>query len=169
MTNYTVYVRSWLLWAIAFVAFSLVGLFFAVIPETFIEVTEWITFILWVVATFFAYPAAQVASRARLNVEIDTDKLILTTTRRNIFIPDTDRIITYRSITNIAIEEYLSGGCYLCITTADGKKTRLLRREHILTTNHSFMKMCILLIKAVETYKATVQKDVAVVSDVIEP
>lgn len=151
MTNYKVYIRSWLLWAVAFVAYSFIGLVIAVLTGE--AIGDWFIFFLWLALMVVAHVAAQVTASMRMQATIEDDKLVLMTTRGNIFLPDKELLIPLSNLKEVSLKEYYVGGMYLHLVTKDGHIRSLMRKEHLLSENDSFLELCVALKNAVAQHE----------------
>ena len=145
MTNYKVYIRSWLLWAVAFGVYSFIGLVLAVLIGEAVNDNNWVIFFLWVGLTFVAHIAAQGTASIRMQATIEDDRLVLMTTHSNFFLPDKDLIIPTGNLKEVSLREYYLGGAYLYLFTTDGHIRSLMRKEHLLSKNDSFLELCVAL------------------------
>ncbi len=151
MTNYKVYIRSWLLWAVAFVAYSFIGLVIAVLTGE--AIGDWFIFFLWLALMVVAHIAAQGTASMRMQATIEDDKLVLMTTHSNFFLPDKDLIIPISNLKEVSLKEYYVGGVYLHLVTRDGHIRSLMRKEHLFSKNDSFLELCVALKNAMAQHE----------------
>jgi hypothetical protein len=151
MTNYKVYIRSWLLWAVAFVAYSFIGLVIAVLTGE--AIGDWFIFFLWLALMVVAHVAAQVTASMRMQATIEDDKLVLMTTRGNIFLPDKELLIPLSNLKEVSLKEYYVGGVYLHLVTKDGHIRSLMRKEHLFSKNETFLELCVALKNAMAQHE----------------
>lgn len=145
MTNYRVYIRSWLLWAVAFGVYSFIGLVLAVLIGEAVNDNNWVILFLWLGFTLVAHIAAQGTASIRLLATIEDDRLVLMTTHGNFFLPDKDLMIPVGNLKEVSLKEYYLGGAYLYLVTKDGHIRSLMRKEHLFSKNDSFLELCVAL------------------------
>lgn len=151
MTNYKVYIRSWLLWAVAFGVYSFIGLVIAVLTGE--AIGDWFIFFLWLGLMVVAHIAAQGTANIRMQATIEDDKLVLMTIRGNFFLPDKDLIIPISNLKEVSLKEYYMGGVYLHLVTKDGHIRSLMRKEHLFSKNDSFLELCVALKNAMAQHE----------------
>ena len=151
MTNYKVYIRSWLLWAVAFVAYSFIGLVIAVLTGE--AISDSFIFFLWLGLMVVAHIAAQATAGIRMQATIEDDKLVLMTTRGNVFLPDKELLIPLSNLKEVSLKEYYMGGVYLHLVTKDRHIRSLMRKEHLFSKNDSFLELCVALKNAIAQHE----------------